>query len=119
MDILRSALQLAYVKGNVEEAIRLAENLSSEKEKATAVLYKVAEDKNVTANELRGMHFPKDVVDATELLLADEEGFDNYIERISFNALASAVKYAEIELQIGNEKGLRFERLSEALRILR
>lgn len=104
LQICFSAHKDQFDKGNmpyVFHPYHLAEQMTSEKTIAVALLHDVVEDTSVTLNDLRGHGFPEDVVEAVRVLthskpkLSDSE-YEEYIKTISKNPLAREVKLADL-----------------------
>jgi len=74
----------------------VAEQMTDEIAVCTALLHDVAEDTDVTLEQLKQM-FPKEVTDALELLTFDKTtDYFDYIRKIKQNPTAKAVKLADI-----------------------
>lgn len=82
--------------------IRVMENLgpsATENEQMAALLHDIVEDCDVSLKELSGMSFPKDVLEAVDLLTKNDEGKRDYqkaIERVAPNPIARRVKIADL-----------------------
>ena len=76
--------------------IHLAEQMDTEEECVTALLHDVAEDTDITLDEL-AEEFPKEVIDALRLLTRrDDEDYMEYVEKIKANPIAVKVKKADL-----------------------
>ena len=85
-------------KPYIEHPLRVMNQVESEEEKIVAVLHDIVEDTDISLDDLRNEGFSKEVVDAVECLTKqDDENYDSYIERISFNPLAVKIKLADLE----------------------
>ena len=85
-------------KPYIEHPLRVMNQVESEEEKIVAVLHDIVEDTDISLDDLRNEGFSKEVVDAVECLTKqDDENYDSYIERISFNKLAIKIKLADLE----------------------
>ena len=86
----KSGIQYIY------HPIHLAEQMDTEAECVTALLHDVAEDTDITLDELTE-EFPKEVIDALRLLTRrDDEDYMEYVERIKANSIAVKVKKADL-----------------------
>lgn len=91
--------------------LRLMNQMGSEEEMAVALLHDAIEDSDMTAEELLNQGIPKSVVDAVRCLTRRTgETYDDFITRVSQNALALKIKMADIE---DNMNILRLNRLTE------
>jgi (p)ppGpp synthase/HD superfamily hydrolase len=85
-----------------EHVLRVADAVDGSEETAVAFLHDVLEDTPVTAEDLRDLGVPPDVVEAVELLTrSDSMSYQSYIERIAHGTsraaqLARAVKLADL-----------------------
>ena len=76
--------------------IHLAEQMTDEYTTCAALLHDVVEDTAVTLAELAAV-FPQEVIDAVALLThADDVPYLDYVEKIKGNAIARAVKLADL-----------------------
>lgn len=67
-------------------------------EKIVALLHDVIEDSDVTMDQLKGYGFSAEIVTAVDALTHQpEESYENYIERIAKNRLATTVKLADLK----------------------
>lgn len=74
----------------------LAEQMPDEITTCTALLHDVAEDTDVTLEELEA-EFPKEVTDALRLLTHDDStDYFDYVRALSKNPVARAVKLADL-----------------------
>jgi hypothetical protein len=77
--------------------IRLSMSLKTEEQKIVALLHDVVEDTNWTFDDLRSEGFSESVIDALRLLTHDDGSpYEEYIERLSCNPLASDVKISDL-----------------------
>ncbi len=77
--------------------IRLSMSLQTEEEKIVAMLHDVVEDTDWTFEDLVGEGFSEHVIEALRLLThTDGSPYEEYIERLSSNTLAKAVKKADL-----------------------
>ncbi len=75
----------------------LAEQMTDEATTCAALLHDVAEDTDVTLADL-SKEFPKDIVDALNLLTHDKAtDYFDYIRAIQANPIAKAVKLADLK----------------------
>ena len=106
--ILERAIELAvkHHKGQVDKAgqpyilhpLRLMLAMSTEEERIVAVLHDIVEDTPINLDDLRTEGFGEKIVGAIECVTKqDGEDYDSFIERISENPLATAVKLADLE----------------------
>ncbi len=105
----------------------LAEEMETEDETVAALLHDVAEDTDITLEEIREMGFSEAVMEALRLL-THEPGtpYMEYVRKIKENPVARAVKQADLKhnsdltrLDNVDEKALkRVEKYKEALKIL-
>jgi (p)ppGpp synthase/HD superfamily hydrolase len=93
-----------------------------------AVLHDVLEDTPVTAEDLRAVEIPDDVVDSVEALSHHaEHSYEQYIELVANNTLARQVKLADLADNLANNRRLprtpdvseRIDRYERALARLR
>ena len=105
----------------------LAEQMQDENTTIVALLHDVVEDTQFTLDDLSGMGFEKEVVDAISLLTHDKTvPYMEYVKKIKANPIAKAVKLADLRhnsnltrLDEVDEKALkRKEKYSEAIRLL-
>ena len=105
----------------------LAEQMETEDETVAALLHDVAEDTEITLDEIGKMGFSEAVMEALRLL-THREGvpYMEYVRRIKENPVARAVKRADLKhnsdltrLDTVDEKAIkRVEKYKEALAIL-
>lgn len=97
----------------------VAEQMTDEITTCTALLHDVAEDTDITIEDLREYGFPEKVLDALELLTHQkDESYLEYINRIKDNPVAKAVKLADLEhnmdmSRIEHPSAIDFERLKK------
>ena len=137
--LINKAIDLAYDAhhGQKDKAGRpyfthpfmVAMKMDTEAEICAALLHDVAEDTDITIDELRKI-FPPEVTNAVDVLThRNGESYDDYIRRIKSNPVARKVKLADIahnmdetrisgdeELRAGYEK--RIEKYRRAREIL-
>ena len=78
--------------------LRVMFRCETEHERMAAVLHDVVEDTPVTLATLRERGFPAEVVAAVECLTKREgESYDQFIDRLTPNAVARRVKLADLE----------------------
>ena len=76
----------------------LAEQMTDEKTTIVALLHDVVEDTDYTQDDLRGMGFPEDVLEAIALMThADGVPYMEYVAAIKTNPIAKAVKLADLK----------------------
>ncbi len=105
----------------------LAEQMEDEDTTVVALLHDVIEDTDYTLEDLKKMGFPQQILDALALL-THEEGvpYMTYVEAISHNPVATAVKKADLRhnsdlsrLDVVDQKALdRTEKYRRALELL-
>lgn len=106
----------------------VAESMTDEKTTCVALLHDILEDTDTTKEELLGLGFPEDVVEAVGMM-THEDGvpYMDYVRKIRTNPIARAVKISDLthnsdlsRLHTVTEKDIeRAEKYKEALRILR
>lgn len=105
----------------------LAEQMQTEETVITALLHDVVEDTELTVRDLADMGFPKDVLDALELLTHDESvPYLDYVAGIKDNPIARTVKLADLKHNsdmsrldtVDEEAALRAERYKKAIELL-
>ena len=75
----------------------LAEQMTDEPACVCALLHDVVEDTDYTLDDLSKMGFPKEVTDVLSLLTHDPKTpYMEYVERLSSNPTAKAVKLADL-----------------------
>lgn len=78
--------------------LRMMLRMSSETEMMAAILHDVVEDTDWTLDRLRQAGFSDEVVQAVECLThRDHETYEEFIARVSTNAIARQVKLADLE----------------------
>ena len=106
--LLEKAIELAVIhhKGQKDKAghpyilhpLRLMMSVDDIDEKIVAVLHDIVEDTSITLEDLRKAGFGETVVTAVECVTKkDGEGYDAFIDRISYNPIATHVKIADLE----------------------
>ena len=121
MDLIEKSLGIALKahSGQKDKAgktyilhpLRIMSKMGTEHEMAVALLHDVIEDSDYTSEDLQREGIPSDVVEAVKLLSkVDGESYDQFIDRVIKNPLASKVKIADIE---DNINILRLESVGE------
>jgi len=121
MDIIEKSLEIALkaYSGQRDKAgktyilhpLRIMSKMETEYEMSVALLHDVIEDSNYSADDLLKEGIPPEVVEAVQLLSkVSGETYDQFIDRIVDNSLASKVKLADIE---DNINILRLESVGE------
>jgi (p)ppGpp synthase/HD superfamily hydrolase len=78
--------------------LRLMMKFELYEEMATAILHDVIEDTSVTSEELEKQGISKEILDAVNCLTKkDGEDYQDFIQRISQNSLATKVKIEDIK----------------------
>lgn len=81
--------------------LRVMSRLTSIEERIVALLHDVVEDSPVTFADLEAEGFSPAVVDAVRALTKQEgESYEDFVERVARNPLASAVKIADLRENI-------------------
>ena len=105
----------------------LAEQMTDEETTIVALLHDVVEDTEYSLEDLKGLGFSKDVLDAIVLMTHDESvPYMEYVEQIKKNRIASIVKRADLmhnsdlsRLDTVDEKAIkRVEKYRQALDLL-
>ena len=105
---IEQAIELAvkHHKGQVDKAgqpyilhpLRLMQNMKNEIDQIVAVLHDIVEDTPVTLEELKERGFSLDIVNAVDCLTKREnESYNQFIDRVCEDAIASRVKLADLE----------------------
>ena len=108
MDIIEKSLEIALkaYSGQKDKAgktyilhpLRVMAKMETEEEMSVAILHDVIEDSDYTADDLLNEGIPSNVVEAVQLLSKEEgENYDQFVDRVLTNSLASKVKKADIE----------------------
>jgi len=108
MNIIEKSLEIALkaYSGQKDKAgktyilhpLRIMNEMETEEEISVALLHDVIEDSNYTAEDLLNNNIPSDVVDAVQSLTKVKgESYEEFIERVLKNKLATKVKIADIE----------------------
>lgn len=108
MNIIEKSLEIALkaYSGQKDKAgqpyilhpLRLMAKMETEEEMSVAILHDVIEDSDYTADDLLNEGIPSNVVEAVQLLSKLEcENYDQFVDRVLTNSLASKVKKADIE----------------------
>lgn len=107
--------------------IHLAESMSDENSVITALLHDVAEDTNITIDDLAREGFHEDILTALTLLTHNPaEEYMDYISRLSTCPLARRVKLADLRHNsdvtrldsIDEKTARRLKKYSRAIRLL-
>ena len=136
-DMTKKALKLSFEAHNgqidksgmpyVFHPFHLAEQMKDENTVIVALLHDVAEDTDITVDDIRKMGFGEEVCEALRLMTHDENvPYMEYIKEIKSNPIAKAVKLADLQhnsdltrLDTVTEKDKkRVEKYREAQRIL-
>lgn len=105
----------------------LAEQMKTEDTAVVALLHDVVEDTDYTLDDLRGMDYPPQVIEALELLTHDKTvPYLEYVAAIKENPIARAVKLADLRhnsdmsrLDYVDEKvECRIQKYAEAIKLL-
>lgn len=97
----------------------LAEQMTDEKSVCAALLHDVAEDTDITIEELE-KEFPKEVTDVLRLLTHDSsEDYFSYIKKIKSDPTARAVKLADLRHNSDTSRYTDKSRLSDEKILLR
>lgn len=92
--------------------LRIMAQMETEQEMAVALLHDVIEDSTYTADDLLKLQIPAEVVDAVQCLTRVRgETYDEFIDRVLKNPIASKIKKADIE---DNINVLRLKSLATA-----
>lgn len=82
----------------IEHPKAVAAMCRTPEQKVVALLHDTVEDTPVTLQQLKELGFSKQVVDAVDCLTRrDNEDRKTYLQRVKSNALATAVKIADLE----------------------
>lgn len=110
---------MPYVYHPYEVALRMDDEYST----CTALLHDVAEDTDITLDELREEGFPEEIIEALAVMThADGVPYEDYIRTVKTNPIAVKVKLADLEhnsnpdrLESIDEKMMkRFEKYKKA-----
>lgn len=137
-DMTKKALKLSFEahKDQVDKSgmpyvyhpFHLAEQMNDENTTIVALLHDVAEDTNITVDDIRKMGFNEEVCVALKLMTHDENvPYMNYVKKLKDNPIAKAVKLADLKhnsdltrLDIVDEKVLkRVDKYKMAIGILK
>lgn len=101
MRIAYEAHKDQYDKGGVPyifHPYHLAEQLSDEYDICVALLHDVIEDTEVTLKDLENVGFPREIVEAVNILTRDRTiTYLDYIRRLKANPIARRVKLLDLE----------------------
>ena len=82
----------------IKHPIYVARQVTSNQEKAVALLHDVIEDSNVTANDLLAAGLPSEVVAAVQTLTKKKgQSYQEYLEKVKLNNLARVVKLVDLK----------------------
>lgn len=137
-DMTKKALKLSFEahKDQVDKSgmpyvyhpFHLAEQMNDENTTIVALLHDVAEDTNITVDDIRKMGFSEEVCVALKLMTHDENvPYMDYVKKLKDNPIAKAVKLADLKhnsdltrLDIVDEKVLkRVDKYKMAIGILK
>lgn len=100
LEIAKEAHSDQYDKAGVDyiqHPLYVASLVSSEKEKAVALLHDVIEDSSVTKEDLLLSGIDMEVVEAVSILTKNSnDSYQSYLERVKGNELARTVKLADL-----------------------
>lgn len=81
----------------IEHPLYVASLVSTEKEKAVALLHDVIEDSSITKEDLLFSGIDSEVVEAVSVLTKQpSDSYQSYLERVKGNELAKIVKLADL-----------------------
>ena len=85
--------------------ILVAEKQTEEMATVAALLHDVVEDSDFDIRDLYEFGFPEEAVEAVKTLTHKKgEPYDHYIERVKQNQIATAVKLADLEQNMGQDR---------------
>ena len=107
-DLTKKALKISFNahKNQVDKSgmpyvfhpFHLAEQMDDEYSVCVALLHDVVEDTDITVEELITKGFPKEVINAIELMMhSDSVPYLDYVKAIKNNPIARKVKLADLE----------------------
>ena len=107
-DMTKKALKLSFEahKNQVDKSgmpyvyhpFHLAEQMKDENTTVVALLHDVAEDTEVTVEDIREMGFSDEVCDALCIMTHDKDvPYMEYVKRLKDNPIAKAVKLADLQ----------------------
>lgn len=111
----------------VYHPFHLAEQMETEDTIIVALLHDVVEDTDYTLEDIRGMGFPDQVIDALALMTHNKSiPYMDYVAKIKSNPIAKAVKLADLKhnsdlsrLDVVDEKARkRVEKYANAIKFL-
>ncbi len=136
-ELTKKALKLSFMahKNQVDKSgmpyvyhpFHLAEQMETEDTVIVALLHDVVEDTDYTLEDIRGMGFPEQVIEALALMTHDKSvPYMDYVAKIKNNPIAKAVKLADLKhnsdlsrLDIVDEKSVkRIEKYKQATKML-
>lgn len=108
MNIIEKSLEIALnaYSGQKDKAgktyilhpLRIMHKMETEEEMSVALLHDVIEDSDYTAEDLLSNNIPTEVVNAVQCLTKIKgETYEEFIERVLINNLASKIKTVDIE----------------------
>ncbi|MBQ3284781.1 MAG: GTP pyrophosphokinase [Ruminococcus sp.] len=137
-ELTKKALKLSFQahKNQVDKSgipyvyhpFHLAEQMDDEYSTCVALLHDVAEDTDITIEDIKAMGFPAQVTDALALMTHDDSvEYLDYVRALADNPIARKVKKADLKhnsdlsrLDTVDEKALeRVEKYRKALEILK
>ncbi|MCH1883317.1 phosphohydrolase [Agrococcus sp. ARC_14] len=96
----------------VAHAIRVMLDVAGDDARAVAILHDVIEWGTITTREFLGEHFPRPIVDAVDALtIRPDEPLEHSVARIRADALATAVKHADLR---DNAQAWRLDAMPDA-----
>lgn len=107
-DLTKKALKISFDahKNQIDKSgipyvyhpFHLAEQMDDELSTCVALLHDVAEDSDITLDDLKAEGFPSEVTEALELLIHDDVvPYMDYIRKVKTNPIAKKVKLADLE----------------------
>lgn len=82
----------------IQHPLHVAGKVTTEQEKAVALLHDVIEDSDVTAGDLLAAGLPDEVVTAVQILTKKkDQSYQEYLEKVKSNNLARVVKLADLK----------------------
>ena len=111
----------------VYHPFHLAEQMEDENTTIVALLHDVAEDTDITVDDIRKTGFSEEICEALRLMTHDEDvPYMNYVRNLKDNPIAKAVKLADLKhnsdltrLDTVDEKAIkRMDKYAQAIKIL-
>ena len=82
----------------IQHPLYVASQVTTEQEKAVALLHDVLEDSDITAADLLAYGLPNEVVTAVQTLTKKKgQSYQDYLEKVKSNNLARVVKLADLK----------------------